>query len=225
MSVYSKSKDIQISLTDRRFSTSNVVVLMMDGVDVAHSDVDTSLFTVSSPNLTLHLQGLDTGEPGVRFCQLVVSGDVWYEFALLTQGLCVAGTNSYVSLMDSNLYHALRLRPKWLSLDSEKRESLLVSACTIIDSRKWVGYKTDSAQPLEWPRIIDSDSITPNSIKEAQYELAYSMMNGFEPSLPVSNLRLGNFSVSGSSKARTDLPDHVFKLINQYIDYSVKLVR
>ena len=137
----------------------------------------------------------------------------------------MVGVNSYVSALDSNLYHALRLRSKWLSADIEKREALLVSACSIIDSRNWVGIKSDSSQLLEWPRVLDTDSVTPNAIKEAQYELAFSLMNGFEPSLPVSNLRLGNFSVSGSSKARTDLPDHVFKLVNQYIDYSVKLVR
>ena len=59
MPVYSKSKDIQISLTDRRFSTSTVVSLLVDGIEKAKSDIDTALFTISSPNLVLHLQCVD----------------------------------------------------------------------------------------------------------------------------------------------------------------------
>ena len=164
MSVHSKSKDIQIALPDRRFVLSTLVELYVEGLKVADSTSNPELFSVSSPNIRLHLQGLDLGEPSVKMCDIIVGGETWYTFALLMAGMCVKDTNSYISTRDSDLYHALRLRTKWLGVDIESRESHLISACNILNTKNWVGDKYDPLQILPWPRLINDELVDRKSV-------------------------------------------------------------
>lgn len=241
MSVFVKSEDIQLSLTSRRFTSATVFTLIIGELTFNSSDNPT-LFDIQSPQLTIKLQTTDLPK-GTNVAKLIVSGSVWYTFPIIVSGFCEVGVNSYVSLSESDTYHASQLfNFAWLYEASERRELALIGACKLLEHYHYVGYLNNLSQVLKWPRVLpDTDRrvneyydddfmmnghpVTPINIKDAQCELALNLLNGFKPMAAVSNLRLGNFSVSSSSKTKSDLPDHVFRMIQNYVDSTSKLVR
>ncbi len=73
----------------------------------------------------------------------------------------------------------------WADADAADRRQTLVSATRMIDRENWIGQKTVSSQPLEFPRtgLTDKDgnpvdsATVPLAVEEANYELAFALLN------------------------------------------------
>jgi hypothetical protein len=94
-----------------------------------------------------------------------------------------ATMNSYTSVEFADDYFALHFKGNeaWIAFTTSQKQSLLVSATTILDTFSYGGLKTVRTQPLQWPRqgIYDdegnaySSADQPFKVKQATCELAY----------------------------------------------------
>lgn len=91
----------------------------------------------------------------------------------------IVGTNSYITISECNDILAGFLNTtEWDLATDVVKEKALRQACTQMQSIAWIGYKTDDAQTLEFPRQWVSqngylkDIGTPIEIKTGQAILA-----------------------------------------------------
>lgn len=111
---------------------------------------------------------------------------------IIENGSIVAGAESYVSVVDADLYHSNRGNAPWALLTTAQKEEGLRRATdyiTQVYSLKWKGYRVSLEQSLDWPRVnverqgfdgyayYDSD-IIPNELKNASAEMAYKASQG-----------------------------------------------
>jgi hypothetical protein len=69
----------------------------------------------------------------------------------------------------------------WDEATQEQQETALAEATEILNKQRWRGTKTESDQANEWPRdgIPNvTDGTTPDDIKRACIEIAYSLLAG-----------------------------------------------
>lgn len=87
------------------------------------------------------------------------------------------GENSYVTVVEADAYFTDRYGyDLWAALDTPAKESALISAAQYLDSLcRWHGYPVDSSQSMAFPRNPDANP-TPQTIKNAQCEIAYGMV-------------------------------------------------
>lgn len=65
----------------------------------------------------------------------------------------LAGFNSYSSLAAANTYHTTRLHnTAWTGATDANKEAALIWATRNFETLVWVGWMTDPAQNLQWPR-------------------------------------------------------------------------
>jgi hypothetical protein len=133
------------------------------------------------------------------------------------------GTNSFVSIQESDEYFENRLNSEtWFANDGAV-EQALVTATGILDDMDWGGTATPTASyPLSWPRDItyydnksgyfvdveDDRSTTfegtiPGDIKKATFELALHLLN---------NMKTQESNASGENKVK-DLTVGAVRLI------------
>jgi len=137
------------------------------------------------------------------------------------------GTNSYVSEAEATAYFADRLHADaWTAATEGNRQKALIMACKLLDGHiVWAGYKTDDAQPLQWPRIgvtgIAMD-VVPASVIMAQMELALILLKTDVTALP-DTAGIKSLEVAGAVKLSMDpadrvkvIPDSVFALVCGY---------
>lgn len=90
----------------------------------------------------------------------------------------VVGTNSYISVLDADIYFNERLYSNsWpaLSLEADK-EKALISAFKILEvSFEWFYDKTESTQSQEFPR--NDELIVPQKIIDTQCEITLLLLN------------------------------------------------
>ena len=98
-------------------------------------------------------------------------------------GAIVTGANSYVSTTDFTAYAAAR----GVTLTSGA-ETLLIQAMDYIESLSYIGMKSTSTQPLQWPRInvyIDgylfADDDIPQELINAQMQVGMAIDVGNGP--------------------------------------------
>lgn len=141
-------------------------------------------------------------------------------------------TSSYYgNLLEANEYFALRLRERaWTQSSLADRPKALWAATVIIDSLNFKGlrstvytlltanpYATDEEiraaevdQPLEFPR--GEDTVVPETIRRANYEIAHALLDGKDPELELENLGIisqGYASVR-TSYSRNQVPiEHI----------------
>ena len=86
------------------------------------------------------------------------------------------GTNSYAAVEDADAYFADRFQAEsWFDLELTDKQKVLVSGTDFVDSLcTWNGDKADVDQPLEFPR--DSDTVVPNDILVALYEICLEIV-------------------------------------------------
>ena len=99
-----------------------------------------------------------------------------------------ASANSFGSLEEADDYQGQRNNISWLQSDTLDRQRWLLDAMDYMNATyRWVGSKTDPAQPLQWPRNGAKDrdgkpidnTVTPDDVKAAQFILAnYARSNG-----------------------------------------------
>ena len=123
------------------------------------------------------------------------------------------GTNSFVSVSESDEYFENRLNSEnWFSNDALV-EQALVTATGILDDMDWGGTATPTASyPLSWPRDITyydnksgyytdleddrsttSEGTIPGDIKKATFELALHLLN---------NMKTQESNASGENKVK-----------------------
>lgn len=92
------------------------------------------------------------------------------------------GTNSYIDEAELIAYASLR------GVSVDNATPILIKAMDYLESQSFKGAKTDSAQPLQWPRtgvyidgvLIDSETV-PQQTKDAQAVIAMSIEAGYDP--------------------------------------------
>jgi len=98
-------------------------------------------------------------------------------------GTGLTGSNSYVSVSDTDDYHAGRGNTAWTdgSITDASKEDALVRATDYVDKRfgpKYRGWRSSTTQALQWPRIDAEDDAgylwtgIPTKLKQAVAEYA-----------------------------------------------------
>lgn len=135
----------------------------------------------------------------------------------------VVGTNAYVDADTADAYFGDRLNASaWSGASAAQKDQALVTATLRLDQLTFKGVRTDSSQPLAWPRwgvkdedgyLLDSDTV-PDRIKRATMELALTLlaadgdaladtgMEGFD------SVKVGPITVDVRHRKQS-LPDHV----------------
>lgn len=96
----------------------------------------------------------------------------------------IVGTDTYVTGTDLTAYATAR----GITLLAQDPEILLTKAMDYLETRDWIGGKTQITQPLKWPRVIcrygeicEYDAITvPKPIKDAQCIAAILIDKGYD---------------------------------------------
>jgi hypothetical protein len=121
--------------------------------------------------------------------------------------------SAYVTLDEATTYFNTKLNNRvWLNSDQTKRQNSLYEATKLIDVLNFAGKKTSPTQPLEFPRSgIGSflftaipDTVVPQRIQDACCEIAYELLDGFDPNIEASNLTMSHFSY-GQMKATKEV--------------------
>ena len=153
--------------------------------------------------------------------------------------------NSYVSEAEADTYFENRLYSDAWNSFVQKEQALILSTSMIDWYIDFIGYKTDPAQALDWPRTdairysgveIPVDEIPPE-VKTATYELTLSMiesdvtqdwdLQGFKK-VKADVLEI---EVDGSSNnpAPNAMPDRIYKILSDLTRNSntsgVKVIR
>jgi hypothetical protein len=137
----------------------------------------------------------------------------------------------YGNLVEADEYFAMRLRERaWTSAAVEDRPKALWAATLIIDALNYKGYKStvytllaanpsatdgeireaEEAQPLEFPR--GDDTVVPEEIRRANYEIAYELLDGKDPEIELENLGVisQGYAAVRTSYSRNQVPiEHI----------------
>ena len=155
-----------------------------------------------------------------------------------------ASANSYVTVAEADAYFATSFgRTAWVSALPANKEIVLIESTRLLDLLvSWKGYVKSDTQALRWPRTyvpnIDgryngvgtiesyiSDSIVPKDIKNAVFELAYSLLSngGFQASEnELSKVKVGPVSIDFSDTVKSNgLPKMVRDMIARWGEYTV----
>lgn len=95
--------------------------------------------------------------------------------------------NSYLTVAEADAIAATMLGTlKWLDATTTgtQRENALIQATLQLDTLGWVGTKTSSTQPLDWPRKDAKcgdksypDTVIPREVELATFDLAEGLLN------------------------------------------------
>lgn len=150
-----------------------------------------------------------------------------------------ASANSYVTVAEADAYFATSFgRTPWGSASAANKEIVLIESTRLLDLLvSWKGYVKSDTQALRWPRTyvpnIDgrylesyiSDSIVPKDVKNAVFELAYSLLSngGFQASEnELAKVKVGPVSIDFSDTVKSNgLPKMVRDMIARWGEYTV----
>ena len=141
----------------------------------------------------------------------------------------------YGNLIEAEEYFALRLRERaWSSADPADRPKALWCAAVIIDALNYKGDKhtvytlyesyedtnevptdeeiraAEAAQSLEFPR--GADTIVPEAIRRAAYEMSHELLDGKDPELELETLGIisQSYAAVRTSYSRNQVPiEHI----------------
>lgn len=128
-------------------------------------------------------------------------------------------SNSYVTRAEADDYFLTRYNAgAWRDAEPSVKDMALVSASLALDDCiKWVGVKTDPAQSMDWPRVVDeelelADNVIPIKIKRATYEAAlYLLQSGtLEVTQEIDSVKIGPLEVNiNENRPEVLLPNRV----------------
>jgi len=137
-------------------------------------------------------------------------------------------------IAEATEYFAQRLHEvTWTAATNADREKSLIAARGVIDGLSFKGYKAtvytlllanpsatqaeiqvaEAAQALEFPR--GTDTVVPEAIRIAEYEIAYALLDGKDPELELENLAVSamGYGAVKTSYERSQLPiEHVINM-------------
>mgnify|MGYP003590976210 CR=1 FL=1 len=150
-----------------------------------------------------------------------------------------ASANSYVTVAEADAYFATSFgRTPWGSASAANKEIVLIESTRLLDLLvSWKGYVKSDTQALRWPRTYVpningrylesyiSDSIVPKDVKNAVFELAYSLLSngGFQASEnELAKVKVGPVSIDFSDTVKSNgLPKMVRDMIARWGEYTV----
>lgn len=152
----------------------------------------------------------------------------------------VKGTNSYVSLAESDAYFEDRVDSVWDDHEDE-HEAALVTATLTIDQSSWLGQSDSADQALAFPRkmlyfdpklgrhirLLGTETEAPTRVKVAVYELAHHYLRETEvlrSKDTYRSLSTPEFSQVGI-KQKAKIPAHVRNMILPLMDTGVTAIR
>lgn len=108
---------------------------------------------------------------------------------------------------NSRLYTA-----DWDEATEDQRNRACMEASSRIDQLRFIGLKTDSTQALEWPRKNTSygQTVTPQRVKDACFEIAQALLAGKDPEQDLENLSAisEGYSSARTTYTRAVVPQH-----------------
>lgn len=109
---------------------------------------------------------------------------------IVEDGTGKADAESYISVADADTYHTAYGNPSaWSGASTPTKETALRTGAQYLDAvyvLRWVGFRANDAQALDWPRAgaedsdgyaIDSD-VVPESVRRANAIAALKHING-----------------------------------------------
>lgn len=144
------------------------------------------------------------------------------------------GSTIPARIAEANEYFAQRLHETaWSDATDANREKALIAARGVIDGLSFKGVKAtvyallqtnpsatlieiqaaEAAQALEFPR--GTDTIVPEAIRIAGYEIGYALLDGKEPELELENLAVSamGYGAVKTSYERSQLPiEHIINM-------------
>lgn len=141
--------------------------------------------TLNIPSGTYDVQVLPTGGNTWNTTSITVSGDATFTLTANPVSIPSVPVLSYSSIGDASTYFQGRLYSDfWFASTDTNQQRALNSATALIDRFNYKGRRTVIDQLHEFPRSdllnIDS-SLIPQDIFNAQYEIAFSLLNGYDP--------------------------------------------
>lgn len=145
-----------------------------------------------------------------------------------------AGSTIPARIAEATEYFAQRLHETaWTAATDADREKSLIAARGVIDALSFKGYKAtvytlitadpdatvdeirvaEAAQALEFPR--GTDTVVPEAIRIAEYEIAYALLDGKDPELELENLAVSamGYGAVKTSYERSQLPiEHIINM-------------
>ena len=148
------------------------------------------------------------------------------------------GSTPAARLAEASSYFAQRLHETaWTDATDADREKALIAARGIIDTLNYKGVKhsvytlcgssdpiaaiaqddiraAEASQPLEFPR--GDDTIVPEAIRIAEYEIAYALLDGKDPELELENLAISamGYGAVKTNYERSQLPiEHIINMV------------
>jgi hypothetical protein len=116
----------------------------------------------------------------------------------------------YGTIERADNYFALLLHGmRWQDTTRDMKLRALVSATRQIDQLNFIGQKANDSQPLQFPR--GTDTLVPEDIEKAAYELAAVLLKGIDPDTERDNL-YKNSQVFGQLRTdynRTAVPMYI----------------
>lgn len=115
----------------------------------------------------------------------------------------------YGTTVDGDAYFTekLYIQP-WDEATEDQRNRALSEATRLINQLRFSGSKTVETQAFEFPR--DDDTVVPEKIEWATYEIALALLDGVDPNLEHENLAVSSdgYSSVRSTYNRTTAPEH-----------------
>jgi len=153
-----------------------------------------------------------------------------------------SNSNSYVTSLEATTYFSTRFDSgSWQSATDGQKSGSLLSATNLLEQREWAGTAVTSTQALHWPRngilkrvgfSLESTTAIPQRIKNAQFELANSLIEGTIDLSPTNdtfdgNLKIGPISIPKKIRgSKTKWPVIVTRELRGLLLYdSVRTVR
>lgn len=139
--------------------------------------------------------------------------------------------NSYEDVAGADAYFLGRVgSANWEDLDTEVKAAALVHATGILNySYDWHGYKSDTDQALDWPRMgvydkndeLVDDDIIPVRLANCTSELAFALTEGDRlgesDAKGIKSMKAGSLSIEFDKRDVPDvIPDKVLQMIWDY---------
>jgi len=123
---------------------------------------------------------------------------------------------AYETIANADTYFSNRLHVmSWTDANNTDKTKALAEATIRLDRLNFKGTKIVSTQELEWPRYLTEDdetvTETPDDVKKACCELAFTLLDEIDPEKEYNNLNVTSrvFSTVRTTYDHSEVPEHI----------------
>jgi len=162
----------------------------LDDYKIIFTDNNDNTYDLESIDLdTYDLLVFDIDNTFIAYCDVIESSSSSSETN--TAFTLIPYINSYGSLLEAIDYFSSKLNvDSWLNASWLEKAKSLQMATDILERLNWAGEVTTDEQGFQFPRY-DDNSI-PNIIKNASFEIAFSILDGVDIEKEQETLRISN---------------------------------